>query len=48
MGLLGLVKRRLWRFFIAAFQYLRWAYKKDWDRLFRRAFCNRTKGNDLN
>jgi len=29
----------------AAFQYLKGAYRKDGDSLFRRACCNRTKGN---
>lgn len=48
LGLLSLVKRKLWGFFIAAFQYLKGAYKKYWDRYFGRAFCNRTKINDLN
>ena len=28
-----------------AFQYLKGAYKKDGDRLFSRACCNRTRGN---
>jgi len=28
-----------------AFQYLKGAYKKDGDRLFSRAFCNRKRGN---
>jgi len=30
-----------------AFQYLKGAYKKDRDRLFIRACCNRTRGNVL-
>jgi len=33
---------------IAAFQYLKGAYKKDGDRFFNRVFCNRTKGNRFN
>ena len=28
-----------------AFQYLKGAYKKDGDKLFSRACCNRTRGN---
>jgi len=43
---LGLLeKRRLWRDFIAAFQCLKRTYKKDGDRLFIRASCDRTRGN---
>ncbi|KAK4824807.1 hypothetical protein QYF61_019475 [Mycteria americana] len=45
LGLFSLQKRRLWGNFIVAFQYLKGAYKKDGDRLFRRACCDRTKGN---
>jgi len=30
---------------MVAFQYLKGAYKKDGDRLFSRACCDRTKGN---
>ncbi|KAK4824977.1 hypothetical protein QYF61_022503 [Mycteria americana] len=45
LGLLSLEKRRLQRDLIAAFQYLKGAYKKDEDRLFSRACCNRTRGN---
>jgi len=30
-----------------AFQYLKGAYKKDGDRLFRRAYCDRTRGSDF-
>jgi len=33
---------------IAAFQYLKGAYKKDGDRLFSRACCNRTRGSSFN
>jgi len=28
-----------------AFQYLKGAYKKDWDKLFSRACCDRTRSN---
>ena len=45
MGLVSLEKRRLWGHLIAAFQYLKGAYKKDGDRLFSRACSNRTRGN---
>ncbi|KFP50438.1 hypothetical protein N323_10908, partial [Cathartes aura] len=45
LGLFSLEKRRLWEDLIAAFQYLKGPYKKDGDRLFSRACCNRTKGN---
>ncbi|KFQ67008.1 hypothetical protein N335_11391, partial [Phaethon lepturus] len=45
LGLFSLGKRRLWRDLTAAFQYLKGAYKKDGDRLFSRACCNRTRGN---
>ena len=37
--------RRLGGDLIAAFQYLKGAYKKDRDRLFSRACCSRTRGN---
>ena len=30
---------------ITAFQYIKGAYKKDGDKLFSRACCNRTRGN---
>ncbi|KFV40121.1 hypothetical protein N328_10841, partial [Gavia stellata] len=44
LGLFSLEKRRLWGDIIAAFQYLKWAYKKDGDKRFSRACCNRTRG----
>jgi len=47
MGLLSLEKRRLWGDLIAAFQYLKGAYKKDGGKLFSRACCSRTRGNSF-
>ncbi|KAK4816072.1 hypothetical protein QYF61_011296 [Mycteria americana] len=45
LGLFSLEKRRLWSDLIAAFQYLKGAYRKDGDRLFRKACCDRTRSN---
>jgi len=47
MGLFSLEKRRLRGDLIEAFQYLKWAYRKDGDRLFIRACCDRTRSNGL-
>ena len=44
-GLFSPEKRRLWGHLIAAFQYLKGAYNKDWGKLFSRACCDRTRGN---
>ncbi|KAK4832522.1 hypothetical protein QYF61_023854 [Mycteria americana] len=46
LGLFSLEKRRLWGDLIAASQYLKWAYKKDGERLFSRACCDRTKSQN--
>ena len=45
LWLFSLEKRRLWGDLIVAFQYLKGTYKKDGDRLFNRACCDRTRGN---
>jgi len=42
---ISLEKRRLWEDLIAAFQYLKEAFKKDRDNLFSKAYCDRTRGN---
>jgi len=47
LGLFSLMKKRLQGDLIAAFQYLTGAYKKDGDKLFSRACCNRTRGNSF-
>ena len=45
LALLRLEERRLWGDLIAAFQYLKGAYKKDGGRLFTKACSDRTMGN---
>jgi len=44
-GLFSLQKRRLWGDLIAAFQYIKGAYKKDGNKLFGKACCDKTRGN---
>jgi len=45
LGLFSLQKRSLHGDLRAAFQYLKGNYKKEGDRLFSKAFCDRTWGN---
>ena len=45
LGLFSLEKRRLRRDFIAAFQYLKGAYKQEGSQLFERVDNSRTNGN---
>jgi len=47
LGLFSLEKRRLRGHLRASCQYLKGAYKKDGDRLFSRACCERTRGSDF-
>lgn len=47
LGVLSLGKRRLWKDLTAIFQYLQGAYKKDGNKLFSRAFSDRTGNNDF-
>jgi len=45
LGLLSTEKRRLRGGLMAAFQYLKGAYRKDGDNIFSRVCCDRTKSN---
>jgi len=45
LGLFSLEKRRLWGDLIAAFQYLKGAYRKDGENIFSKACCDRTRSS---
>ena len=45
LGLFSLEKRRLWADLIAAFQYLKGAYRKDGENIFSKACRERTRSN---
>jgi len=45
LGLFSLEKRRLQGDLVAAFQYLKGAYRKDGENIFNRACCDRTRSN---
>mgnify|MGYP001861274406 CR=1 FL=1 len=45
LGMFSLQNRRLQCDLIAAFQYLKWSYRKEGDRLFSRVCGDRTRGN---
>ena len=47
LGLFSLEKRRLWGDLIAAFQYLKGAYKQEGEWLFKRMDSARTRVNGL-
>ena len=48
LGLFSLEKRRLWGDLIAAFQYLKGAYKQEGERLFTQSDGDRARGMVLN
>jgi len=48
LGLFNLEKRRLWGHPIVAFQFLKWAYRKEGDNIFSKACCGRTRVMTLN
>jgi len=45
LGLFSPKKRRLWGDLVAAFQYLKGAYRKDGEGLFTRLCSDKTRGN---
>jgi len=45
LGLFSLEERMLWGDLIAAFQYLKGAYRKDGENIFNGACCSRTGSN---
>jgi len=47
LELFSLEKRRLWGDLIAAFQYLKRAYRKDGENIFSRACCDGTRSSNF-
>jgi len=45
LGLFSLEKRRLQEDLLVAFQFLKGAYRRDWDNLSSKACCDRTRSN---
>jgi len=45
LGLFSLEKRKLHEDLTVAFWYLKGGYRKEWDKLYSRACCDRTRGN---
>jgi len=45
LGLVSLEKARLCGDLNVVFQYLKWAYRNDWENLSSRACYHRTRGN---
>jgi len=45
LGLFSLEKKGLRGDLIAAFQYLKGAYRKDWENIFSKDWCDRTRSN---
>ena len=47
LGLFSLEKRRLWGDVVAAFQYVKGAYKQEGSQLFERVDNSRTRGGKI-
>jgi len=45
LSLFSLEKRRLWGNLVAAFQYIKGAYRKEGENIFSKACCDRTRSN---